>query len=83
MVETEACRADTDPPLVQLLCPMQTGWAQHVSVSVIGGVVKPGKLFTVCEEPFMPVYFGISWWSFSRGDFILLSINSYALLDDK
>lgn len=55
LVSPEVCRADADPPLVQLLCPVPTRRPQHGSVSVIGGVIELGEIFTVCCEVFMPL----------------------------
>lgn len=55
LVSSEVCRTDADPPLVQLLCPVQTGRPQYVSVSVVGGVIELGEIFTVCCEVFMPL----------------------------
>lgn len=53
--------------MVQLLCPVPTGRAQHVSVSVIGGVIELGEIYLL-----FAVFAGfyaylnldlVSWWS--------------------
>lgn len=53
LVSSKVCRAD--PPLVQLLCPVQTGRAQHVSISVTGEVIDLSEKCTVCKEFSMPL----------------------------
>lgn len=63
-------RADADPLLAQLLCLMPTGIALHVSV--IGGVILPSEMFTVCIGVFLPL---LNWnleWHFSGMIFLLI-----------